>query len=294
MTEWLNLISPCPRIVGSAPAPSGWIEPMRHIYEHELVLFEKASYDVEIEDKRFHCRPGAFIIIPPAKKHITINSDHRPGFRYWVHFDWVYSKSEPQRPIMTYAPARPQKEFYHKPPSFLPMIIMHGEILNFKLMLERIKRMEHLFNLGDKADQMACRGILLEILMNLLAKDDTRKIDGIHKSMTTEYDLASQVRRQLFKLADRPANEPVMLQKYLEQSGLSYPHQCRVFKKCYGLTPLQYVTQLRITRAKLLIRDCRYSVSEIAKILGYDNLSYFSRIFKNETGYNPTMYRNIQ
>ena len=49
---------------------------------------------------------------------------------------------------------------------------------------------------------------------------------------------------------------------------------------------------VRIDRAAQMLREGTYSISEIAQNVGYDNFSYFSRLFKDRTGYTPKEYRN--
>ena len=61
-----------------------------------------------------------------------------------------------------------------------------------------------------------------------------------------------------------------------------------------GMTPMQYITFLRITRAKELLRSTDYSIQEISSMVGYENPLYFSRIFKKQTGYSPSEYRSAR
>ena len=57
------------------------------------------------------------------------------------------------------------------------------------------------------------------------------------------------------------------------------------------MTPLQYITKLRITNAKSLLETTSYNVTEIAQTVGYDNPLYFSRQFKKYTGVSPKEYK---
>ena len=64
-----------------------------------------------------------------------------------------------------------------------------------------------------------------------------------------------------------------------------------LFHTEYGMAPLEYRSKLLIRRAKQLFRDGSFSVSEIADILGFESVSYFSRFFKKHTGRSPAQYK---
>lgn len=286
MNEWLYQISPCLRIVGSAPIKSGWIEPMRYIYEHELILFEHGDFIVEIETEKIECPHGSYIIVPPGIRHTSRIISKLVGHRYWVHFDWLYNGSFTDLPLATFCPAKLRNELLHRPPDFMPSQILHGMVPNINTTLDIFRRIENMFNIGSDSSKMVSRGIFLELLLNLICPENEARQGADAREM-----LASKIRRQLGIFADKLPGDAASIQGFLQKSGLSYAHQCRVFKQCYGIPPLQYVTELRITRAKNLLRDTDYSVSAIAQMIGFDNLSYFARIFKNSTGLTAQEYR---
>ena len=65
---------------------------------------------------------------------------------------------------------------------------------------------------------------------------------------------------------------------------------CREFKREHGKTVLEYINALKIKEAKRLLRLRRYSATEVAELVGYSSLHYFSRAFKAETGISPKKY----
>ena len=67
----------------------------------------------------------------------------------------------------------------------------------------------------------------------------------------------------------------------------------RSFKQYVGIPPLQYLTSIRINKAKELLESTDCPVSEIGSIIGYENPLYFSRIFKKQTGLSPAAYRKV-
>lgn len=69
----------------------------------------------------------------------------------------------------------------------------------------------------------------------------------------------------------------------------------RAFATLTGKSPSKYLTMIRINKAKQLLKhNPELSVQEIGTLSGYPNPAYFSRIFKNITGYSPVQSRAIK
>ena len=73
---------------------------------------------------------------------------------------------------------------------------------------------------------------------------------------------------------------------------LSPFHFYRVFKRTTGMSPLQFVTRERITRAQQLIRETSRSLIEIALEVGYTSPSHFAQVFRRVAGVTPTDFRS--
>ena len=76
-----------------------------------------------------------------------------------------------------------------------------------------------------------------------------------------------------------------------KRSGFSPSYFRALFKEANGLSPLQYQNQIKINRAKELLLSGEYNVTETAESLGFNNIYYFSRLFKKLTGIPPSEYR---
>lgn len=70
--------------------------------------------------------------------------------------------------------------------------------------------------------------------------------------------------------------------------GMSLTNFSTIFKKCIGIAPNKYFTNLKLKKAKEMLKD--QSVTEVAFSLGYDNISYFINIFKKSFGVTPKQY----
>jgi AraC-like DNA-binding protein len=78
------------------------------------------------------------------------------------------------------------------------------------------------------------------------------------------------------------------------KSAYMSPHYfCRFFKKVTGTTFKEYLLRIRIDKAKELLMKYNMSVTEIAYQVGFENLSYFFRVFKRFTSLNPLEFRKL-
>ena len=82
----------------------------------------------------------------------------------------------------------------------------------------------------------------------------------------------------------------ITVEEISKKTGFSRTHISSVFKKNCGLTITEYLTQLKISEAKYLIRKDIYTISQISDFLCYDNPHYFYRVFKKETNMTPKQY----
>ena len=64
-----------------------------------------------------------------------------------------------------------------------------------------------------------------------------------------------------------------------------------IFKEVYGSTPIRYLNNLRMQKAKELLSDSDISISEISEMVGFQSIHYFSRNFKEREGCTPMEYR---
>ena len=84
-------------------------------------------------------------------------------------------------------------------------------------------------------------------------------------------------------------NHPIVY--YAQMCHLSESRFSHAFKECTGCTPKEYLLARKMHAAKRLIEDTDMSLSAIAELIGFEDSSYFSRIFKKVMGNPPKYYR---
>jgi AraC family transcriptional regulator len=85
--------------------------------------------------------------------------------------------------------------------------------------------------------------------------------------------------------------EEFSLERLAAQAGLSKFHFQRLFKTAVGVSPSQYLIDLRVNEARRLLRETKMSVIDVALEVGYANPSHFAQLFRRETGLSPSNYR---
>ena len=83
-------------------------------------------------------------------------------------------------------------------------------------------------------------------------------------------------------------SDPALTNRELaEQANISEVYFRKLFKKSYGISPKQYVLELRIRHAKTLLSENASSVTAIAEACGFSSVYHFCRAFKETTGQTP-------
>jgi AraC-like DNA-binding protein len=93
------------------------------------------------------------------------------------------------------------------------------------------------------------------------------------------------------RLIERHAFERVRIADLAAEVGVSPFTFFRQFKHDAGTTPLAYISELRLERAKRLLLSSKLPVEVIAQRVGFDDAAYFSRFFRRNTGRPPTSFR---
>lgn len=86
-------------------------------------------------------------------------------------------------------------------------------------------------------------------------------------------------------------NTVISIKEYANDCNISCCWFIRSFKNYIGTTPIQYITNIRINKAKILLHGDSLTIGEISNLIGYQNPLYFSRIFKKNVGLAPMGYR---
>ena len=137
--------------------------------------------------------------------------------------------------------------------------------------------------------QQMIRIHLEEFLIMLIRKhSETEK----HSFFPSKESMENHLAKQMISFAEENIYEKVSIQDLCIHFNYSRAYLSGIFKASTGMTVGTFITKLKIKEAKKLIRTNQYTFAEISDMLKFDNQHYFSRVFKKETNFSPSQYKN--
>ena len=144
------------------------------------------------------------------------------------------------------------------------------------------------------ADEKVGHTVMLDALARQLVIHLLRSHMTVRKSARIELSRAGPVDRRLrlaLEFMHDNFSRELALEEIASAAYLSEYHFARLFKQITGVTPHVYIANLRLERARKLLAETAFPVSEIAAMVGYQSQSHFTKIFKSVTGITPRAYR---
>lgn len=130
------------------------------------------------------------------------------------------------------------------------------------------------------AHNINIKRIVYEILYNL------------YLEYYTDYTVSNSIENieKAKKYINENYRNKISIEQLAKISGFSRSHFKRLFTKHYEMAPSDYITTVRIDRAKTMLRAKIFTLGEIAEECGFSNEYYFSQVFKKIVGCSPRKY----
>jgi two-component system response regulator YesN len=111
----------------------------------------------------------------------------------------------------------------------------------------------------------------------------------------SSYELKTEIKPQIRKALEyisKHYQESITVKKVAEAIYVSDSYLMHSFKDTIHMTFNEYVTEYRINKAKELLRQGHYRIYEVASMVGYSDVKYFSQVFRRKTNMTPSEYSN--
>ena len=113
----------------------------------------------------------------------------------------------------------------------------------------------------------------------------------LHKNQMNITATAADIIQRAVEYINQHISEDISLHDLCREIHISKYHFSRKFKQVTGLTVMAYVLNTRIVAAKSMLSETDLPISEVSSRNGFCSISYFCRVFKEQTGITPLQYR---
>lgn len=113
----------------------------------------------------------------------------------------------------------------------------------------------------------------------------------IHKDNKENSETCKDALEKAVQYIRQNYSQEIKLNVLAEIAFLSPIYFCSVFKDRYGVSPIQYLQDIRCENAKKLLTDTSDTITVIAERVGFQSINYFSRFFKAHVGITPNEFR---
>jgi AraC family transcriptional regulator len=277
-----SVISPhvlfCSFFSNGMELPVGQKFKSRYVFDYELEYIIDSKGFMTIEDSNYSIQKGDVIFRLPGQYAQGIS----PYSCYLICFDML---SDPDKASGIYD-LHGTREFqinYKNP--ILEDIHSINKFTTSKIMHDHFKEAFNLFVKNPEGNELILKSIVLKIIYELY----NNSISSLNS-----LPIASAHYITFKKTLDYIENNytsKIVLNDLASIALLSPAHFHKLFHKLTKETPNEYITRLRLNKAKGLLVNTTNPISDIAFECGYDNLPYFSFLFKKATGMNPSTFR---
>ncbi|CAG7617054.1 helix-turn-helix domain-containing protein [Paenibacillus allorhizosphaerae] len=251
--------------------PSLAVERNDHnLYGYQLSLVLNGTGRLEANNRVWTIQPGHFIYLDMNKGYKLCSASDHSLELLWIHFDGI-----------------PAPHYFE--------LVEASEIAVFEVSIDRLQKIRQ--SLQEMLNLLNYRPPSMEVRSSLLITQTLSEIvlDKMEGAGTWGMERSASVCDEIFvslRYMEERYNQPLRLDEVAEIAGMSTFHFARLFKKSTGFTVMEYLIKFRVTQAKKLLSTTQLPISEIAESTGFQDQSYFAKLYKRYEKITPKRYRD--
>jgi AraC-like DNA-binding protein len=235
----------------------------RILPEYQLNYITKGTGIYENQSGRFLVKEGSVLVIHPGEWH-----RYKPLLKTGWTENYIGFKGKIADHFL-------RKNIFSEKQPVLQLGI-HEELIDTHLKIMDLVEKE------KPGYQQIASGMVVKFLGYIISFEKQKDFSGKW--------IASVIEEARFTMRQNIDRE-LDIEELARQRNIGYSYFRRMFKKYTGLSPGQYHLQLRMMRSKEMLVTTEKSIKEICLELGFQNIHYFSLIFKKKAGVTPTEFR---
>ncbi|PYI55217.1 AraC family transcriptional regulator [Paenibacillus flagellatus] len=232
-----------------------------------MTYVREGSAKLKVRDRVYDNRPGTVIFIPTFLEHDQYkDSDEETEFLWW-HFTYKIHDTIDVLPFLHVPYIYPLREYRKFEAVFDEYMLSKSE--------------------GSRVPNVLLRKAKSLELLYLLLKDGLEHVGTVEEEHPSRTFLAV-----LLRIVSWP-EAPLSLAEIAEELNMNPTYVSNRFKELFGKPPILLHREMKIAKAKSLLRTREMTVSEIADLLGFNDIQTFARLFKKYTGIAPGQYKSL-
>lgn len=250
--------------IGSLQAKKPHTSSRTHLSSYLFFCVNSGSGELEYLGKKYRLGRGDCVFIN-CQLPYSHSTDKNLWSLSWIHFSGITMQAVYQK-----YQERGGRPVFH-PDNFADFQLLHQSLFDFASSVDYIRDMRINSGLNE----------LLVLLMN----------ESWHPAEHPDTDLKKQNLSPIRDYLEAHYTEKIVLNELADQFFISKFYLTRVFKEQFGVSINTYVQNLRITKAKQMLRFTDKKLEDIGYQCGLGAPHYFSRIFKQVEGITPSEFR---
>ena len=266
-----------PLVRSAYPTDIGWFPYAAHHYrnrpqgtdqDHLLMCVGGHGY-ATIDGQETRLKAGELLIIPRDTQHTYWVADDDPWSIYWVHF------------------LGDEADYYvDRVPRCGNPVPISADVQSEAVRLFRYC-INSLYDGYGSSTLIYVSQAMQHVLSLLLYRNHSLPLEQSRKDWRSDLEA-------IFEYMHANLSEPLRLEDFANEAGLSISHFSELFRTQTGQSPMAYFIQLRMRRACRLLDLSNKPIKVVAIEMGYSDPYYFSRVFKKAMGLAPEKYRDIK
>lgn len=242
--------------------------------DHLLLIVRSGVYTLRFGERTYIVRSNELMFI---HKSIAIEFEKQgdPNFNYAIDYMMVFLNDTIVEEFLKFAGT---KQLYPMddviPVTVLPI---NDRIRSY------IESLKPYIEDAEEVSEGLVKIKLMELLFHV-ADSNERFLYQLMKPMNKD-------RSNIAEVMEENITNPVSLNDLAFLTGRSLATFKRDFQMIYGTSPLKWIRNRRLEKAKELLVETNSSVTEVCFSSGFENIAHFSKVFKNKFGYPPTEFR---
>ncbi|WP_340030352.1 AraC family transcriptional regulator [Paenibacillus sp. FSL K6-1122] len=251
---------------------SNWTEHKSHS-DYDLWFITAGSLKITIDGIEHMANPGDVVFFYPDMPYTASTTGELCRFVY-MHFDFSIAE---QKRILS--------EF--QLPGIVPGNLIQEESTLFTSSYQRFKQSS-----GASASPLYLKASLLLVIAKILELHRQGLYHGefLKDRKPKKIEGSLEVLQNVFPYVDANLHRAIRVNELADIAGVSEKYFISLFKKILGITPGQYINQIKMNRARDYLYEKKYTIQQIAGFLGYPDPFTFSKAFKKFYNVPPSKF----